>query len=52
MTNNRRKIERLRNARRRGLSFRAIESRLGKTLGLKAGNGTAAMRMLRSVGGL
>ena len=41
------KIRRVKQLKKSGLSFRAIEQRLRKTLGVKNGNGTVAYRLLR-----
>ena len=43
-------IERLAAARKAGRSFREIEIRMAGTLGVKPGNGTAAMRLCRKAG--
>ena len=46
MTTNQ-KIRRVQELKKAGLSFRAIEVRLRKTLGVKNGNGTVAFRLLQ-----
>jgi hypothetical protein len=43
-------VERLTAARARGLSYRAIEQRMAKTLKVTPVNGTAAMRLCRIAG--
>jgi hypothetical protein len=43
-------VERLTAARNRGLSYRAIENRMAKTLKVTPVNGTAAMRLCRIAG--
>jgi hypothetical protein len=40
-------VRRVRQLRREGVSFRAIERRLRKTLGVRDGNGTVAYRLLQ-----
>lgn len=43
-------VERLAAARAKGRSFRDIEATMAKTIGVKACNGTAAMRLCRIAG--